>query len=85
MKSDYMVRWQFSKTKFRICAFILGNIIGFMMFRYLWTDSYFVNKYCESLLIDRKFVQIKLDSMITPEDKELLAKNISKFYWNNEI
>ena len=59
-----MVRWQFSKTKFRICAFILGNIIGFMMFRYLWTDSYFVNKYCESLLIDRKFVQIKLDSMI---------------------
>ena len=64
MKSDYMVRWQFSKTKFRICAFILGNIIGFMMFRYLWTDSYFVNKYCESLLIDRKFVQIKLDSMI---------------------
>lgn len=34
------------------------------MFRYLWTDSYFVNKYCESLLIDRKFVQIKLDSMI---------------------
>ena len=64
MKSDYMVRWQFSKTKFRICAFILGNIIGFMMFRYLWTDSYFVNKYCERLLIDRKFVQIKLDSMI---------------------
>ena len=40
-----MVRWQFSKTKFRICAFILGNIIGFMMFRYLWTDSYFVNKF----------------------------------------
>ena len=60
MKSDYMVRWQFSKTKFRICAFILGNIIGFMMFRYLWTDSYFVNKY----FIDIYIVYVGLTFMI---------------------